>query len=175
MTVRLWCYPGVTFELGQLTVLIAPPERMAALLEAPEIAHFRTRYLHPAPWGVLIRVPPTRSERFEAVACATLDEMTAEVRFSIQTVLVVEWDPALAGGIEVEERGRRMARFTAALKRRAGSSIVIVYAPAMDGALRQVSAGADQTTWLVPRPAELRATLGVAARGTAQRTLAGVE
>ena len=43
-----------------------------------------------------------------------------------------------------------MSRLTAALKRRAESSIVIVYAPAMDDALRLVADGADQTVWLVP-------------------------
>jgi len=170
---RLWCHPGVTFELGQLKVLVAPPERMAALLEAPEIAHFHTRYLYHALSDMLFRVPPIRSEHFDAVACETLDEVMAAVRSSFHTVLMVEWDPVLAAGLEVEERSRRMARFTAALKRRAGSSIVIVYAPAMDGALRQVSAGADQTAWLVPRPVEPRPTVKVAARAKAQLTLAG--
>ncbi|MEN6341509.1 MAG: hypothetical protein ABFC89_03010 [Methanospirillum sp.] len=171
MTVRLWCWPGVTFELGRLKVLVAPPERMAALLELPEIVNFHTRYLHHGLSGVLFRAPPVRSEHFQPLACATLDELMAAVRSSFHTVLMVEWDPALAAGLEVEERGRRMARLTAALKRRAGSSIVIVYAPAMDDALRQVSAGADQTIWLVPRPAEPRPSVTVAARAMAQRTL----
>ncbi|MEN6517979.1 MAG: hypothetical protein ABFC38_07265 [Methanospirillum sp.] len=171
MTVRLWCWPGVTFELGQLKVLVAPPERMAALLELPEIVNFHTRYLHHGRSEVLFRVPPIRSEHFEPMTCATLDELMAAVRSSFHTVLMVEWSPALAAGLEVEERGRRMARLTAALKRRADSSIVIVFAPAMDEALRQVSAGADQTVWLVPRPAEPRPTVTVAARAKAQRTL----
>ena len=168
---RLWCWPGVTFELGQITVLVAPPERMAALLELPEIANFHTRYLHHSSSEVLFRVPPIRSEHFEPMACASLDALMAAVRSSFHTVLMVEWNPALATGLGVEERGLRMARLTAALKRRAESSIVIVYAPAMDEALRQVAAGADQPVWLVPRPAEPRATVAVAARARAQRTL----
>ena len=145
---------------------------MAALLELPEIVTFHTRYLHHGLSEVLFRVPPIRSEHFEAMACATLDELTAAVRSSFHTVLMVEWDPALAAGLEAEERGRRMGRLTAALKRRAESSIVIVYAPAMDEALRLVSAGADQTVWLVPEPAEPRPSVTVAARSKAQRTLA---
>ena len=169
---RLWCWPGATFDLGQLTVLVAPPDRMAALLEVPEIVTFHTRYLHHGLSEVLFRVPPIRSEHFEAVACATLDELTVGVRSSFHTVLMVEWSPALAAGLGGEERGRRMARLTAALKRRAESSIVIVYAPAMDGALRQVAAGADQTVWLVPETAAPRPSVAVAARSKAQRTFA---
>lgn len=169
---RLWCWPGVAFELGELKVLVAPPDRMAALLEAPEVAQFHTRYLYHGTSEVLFRVPPIRSEHFEATACALLDDLMAGVRSSFHTVLMIEWDPALAAGLEAEERGRRMARLTAALKRRAESSIVIVYASAMDEALGQVSAGADQTVWLVPDPAEPRPTATVAARAKAQRTLA---
>jgi hypothetical protein len=169
--VRLWCWPGVTFELGRLKVLVAPPERMAALLELPEIVRFHTRYLYHGPSEVLFRVPPIRSEHFEALACATLDELVAGVRSSFHTVLMVEWDPALAAGLEAGERERRALRLTAALKRRAESAIVIVYAPALDDALRLVSAGADQTVVLVPQPAEPRPTVAVAARAKAQRTL----
>ena len=65
-----------------------------------------------------------------------------------------------------------MSRLVAALKRRAAAAIVIVYAPAMDDALRLVADGADQTVWLVLQPAEPRATVQVAARAKAQRTLA---
>ena len=167
---HLWCSPGATFELGRLTVLVAPPERMAALLELPGIVNFHTRYLYHGLSKVLFRVPPVRSEHFEAAACATLDEMMAGVRSSFHTVLMIEWDPALASWLEVEERSRRMSRLTAALKRRASSSIVIVYAPAMDEALRLVADGADQTVWLVPVPAEPRPA--VTTRSKAQRTLA---
>ena len=49
---------------------------------------------------------------------------------------------------------------------------MIVYAPAMDEALRQVAAGADQTVWLVPETAAPRPSVTVAARSKAQRTLA---
>jgi len=170
--VRLWCWPGATFELGQLKVLVAPPDRMAALLEVPEIVTFHTRYLHHGLSKVLFRVPPIRSEHFEATVCATLDELTAAVRSSFHTVLMVEWDRALAAGLEGEERGRRMMRLTAALKRRAESSIVIVYAPVMDDALRQLAAGADQTVWLVPETPAPRPSVTVAAMSKAQRTLA---
>ena len=168
---RLWCWPGATFELGQLKVLVAPPERMAALLELPEIVQFHTRYLYHGLSEVLFRVSPIRSEHFESIACETLDDLLAAVRSSFHTVLMVEWDPALAAGLAAEERGRRVGRLTAALKRRAASSIVIVYAPAMDDALRLVADGADQTVWLVPAPAEPRPSVRVAARATAQRTL----
>ncbi len=168
---RLWCWPGVTFEIGQLKVLVAPPERMAALLELPEITQFHARYLHHGRSEVLFRVPPVRSQHFEPMTCATLDELMAAVRSSFHTVLMVEWDPTFAAGLEVEERGRRMARLTAALKRRARSAIVIVYAPTADDALRQVLAGADQTVWLVPRPAEHRSTVTMAVRAKSQRTL----
>lgn len=168
---RLWCWPGVTFHLGELKVLVAPADRMAALLELPEITNFHTRYLYHGLSEVLVRVPPIRSEHFEPAACADLDELTAAVRSSFHTVLMVEWSPAFAAGLEAEERGRRMSRLVAALKRRAASAIVIVYAPAMEDALRLVADGADQTVWLVPRPAEPRPTVKVAARAKAQRTL----
>ncbi len=168
---RLWCWPGGIFEFGELKVLVAPPDRMASLLELPEIARFHTRYLYHGLSEVLFRVPPIRSEHFEAVASGTLDELMAGVRSSFHTVLMVEWDPALAAGLDVEERGRRMGRLTAALKRRAESSIVIVYAPAMDDALRLVALEADQTAWLVPLPAPARSSVAVAARAQAQRTL----
>ena len=168
---RLWCRPGMTFALGQLKVLVAPADRMAALLELPEIVNFHTRYLYHGFSEVLFRVPPIRSEHFEPMACETLDELTAAVRSSFHTVLMVEWSPALAAGLEAEERGRRMSRLTAALKRRAASSIVIVYAPAMDDALRLVADGADQTVWLVPETAAPRPSVTVAARSKAQRTL----
>ncbi len=171
---RLWCRPGVTFELGQLKVLVAPPDRVGALLELPEIANFHTRYLYHGFSDVLTRVPPIRSEHFEAMACGTLDELMAAVRSSYHTVLMVEWSPALAAGLDAEELGRRMARLTAALKRRASSSIVIVSAPVMDDALRVVADGADQTVWLAPAPVEVRSSVKVAARGKAQRTLAEV-
>lgn len=169
---RLWCWPGATFEPGQLKVLVAPPDRMAALLELPEVVDFHTRYLYHGLSDVLFRVPPIRSEHFEPVACAALEDLMAGVRSSIHTVLMVEWNPALAAGLEGEERGRRLMRLTAALRRRAESAIVIVYAPAMDEALRQVSAGADQTVWLVPEPAPARPSVAVAARAKGQRTLA---
>ncbi len=67
---------------------------------------------------------------------------------------MVEWSPAFA-----------------ALKRRGETAIVIVYAPALDEALRAVSLEADQTVWLVPEPAPARATVAVAARARAQRSL----
>ena len=169
---RLWCWPGGTFELGELKLLIAPPDRMASLLELPEIARFHTRYLYHGLSGVLFRAPPIRSEHFETMEAGTLDELTAAVRSSFHTVLMVEWDPALAAGLDVEERGRRMGRLTAALKRRAESSIVIVYAPAMDEALQLVALGADQTVWLAPLPAPARpSAAGGAARTQAQQTL----
>ena len=57
------------------------------------------------------------------------------------------------------------------LKRRSGSSIVIVFAPAMDDALRQVSAAADQMIRPVPRSAEPGASAKVTARETGQRTV----
>jgi hypothetical protein len=169
--VRLWCWPGGTFGLGELKVLVATPDRMASLLELPEIARFHTRYLYHGFSGVLFRAPPVRSEHFETIKIETLDELTAAVRSSFHTVLMVEWDPALAAGLDAEERGRRMGRLTAALKRRAGSSIVIVYAPAMDDALQLVAAGADQTVWLAPLPAAARPTVAAAARAQAQQTL----
>ncbi len=168
---RLWCWPGGTFQLGELKVLVATPDRMASLLELPEIARFHTRYLYHGLSGVLFRAPPVRSEHFETIKIETLDELTAAVRSSFHTVLMVEWDPALAAGLDAEERGRRMGRLTAALKRRAGSSIVIVYAPAMDDALQLVAAGADQTVWLAPLPAPARPTVAAAARAQAQQTL----
>ncbi len=168
---RIWCWPGAIFELGQLKVLVAPPERMAALLELPEIGNFHTRYLYHGLSEILFRVPPIRSEHFEPMACVTLDDLMTAVRTSFHTILMIEWSPALVAGLAAEERGRRMSRFRAALKRRAETSIVIVYAPAMDPALRLVADGADQTVWLVPRPAESRPSVKVAARATAQRTL----
>lgn len=171
MTVRLWCRPGVTFELGRLKLLIAPAERMASLLDLPEIAAFHALYLHHGLSEVLFRVPPIRSEHFEARPCGTLDELTAAVRGSFHTVLMVEWSPALATGLDAEERGRRMGRLVAALKRRSTSAIVIVYAPALDGALGVLSLAADQTVWLVPEPAPARATVAVAARARGQRAL----
>jgi len=169
--VRLWCGPGAIFELGRLAVPVAPPERMAELLELPEIAQFHTRYLHHGLSGVLFRVPPVRSEHFEAAACATLDEPTAVIRSSSHTVLMAGRDPALAVGLEGEERGRRTGRLRAALKRRARSAIVIVFAPAMDAALRLVADGSDQAIWLVSEPAEARPNMAVAARAKGQRAL----
>ena len=77
MTVRLWCQPGVRFELGRLAVLVAPPERMAALLELPEIIQFHARYLYGERSEVLFRASPVRSEHFEPMACGTLDEVIA--------------------------------------------------------------------------------------------------
>lgn len=171
MTVRLWCQPGVRFELGRLAVLVAPPERMAALLELPEIIQFHARYLYGERSEVLFRASPVRSEHFEPMACGTLDEVIAAVRTSFHTVLMLEWTPALAAGLGDEERGRRLARLAAALKRRAASAIVIVYAPAMDEGLRQLGVGADQTVWLVPTPAAPRPSVKAAARATAQRRL----
>lgn len=66
---------------------------------------------------------------------------------------------------------RKQCQLVAALKRRAETAIVIVYAPTMDEALRLVSLEADQTVWLVPEPAPARATVAVAARAKAQREL----
>ena len=66
---RLWCRPGITFELGRMKVLVAPAEQMASLLEVPEIAMFHALYLYAGLSEVLFRVPPIRSEHFEAVAC----------------------------------------------------------------------------------------------------------
>ena len=43
---RLWCRPGISFELGRMKVLVAPAERMASLLEVPEIAMFCALYLY---------------------------------------------------------------------------------------------------------------------------------
>jgi hypothetical protein len=169
--VRLWCWPGATFELGKLTVLIAPPDRMGGILELPEISQFHTRYLNHGLSEVLYRVPPIRSEHFEPMACGTLDELIAAVRTSVHTILLVEWDPAFAAGLEVEERGQRMHRLTAALKRRATSAIVVVYAPAVGPLLRMVADGADQTVWLQGQPVKPRATVAVAARAKAQRAL----
>jgi len=65
---RLWCWPGAIFELGQLKVLVSPPERMAGLLELPEIVHFHTRYLYHGRLEFLFRVPPIVSEIFETAA-----------------------------------------------------------------------------------------------------------
>ncbi|MEN6341345.1 MAG: hypothetical protein ABFC89_02180 [Methanospirillum sp.] len=169
---RIWCWPGAVFELGQFKVLVAPPERMAALLELPEIVRFHTRYLYHGLSGVLFRVPPIRSEHFEPMACATLDGLMTAVRTEFHTILMIEWSSALVAGLSAEDTGRRMSRLRAALKRRAEISIVIVYAPAMDPALRMVADGADQTVWLVPRPAAPRPSVRVAARAGAQRTLA---
>ena len=147
---RLWCRPGITFELGRMKVLVAPAEQMASLLEVPEIAMFHALYLYAGLSEVLFRVPPIRSEHFEAVACETLDDLQTAVRTSFHTVLMVEWSPALAAGLDVEERGKLMSRLVKALKRRATNGIVIVYAPEMDRALQLVSFEADQTVWLVP-------------------------
>jgi hypothetical protein len=144
---------------------------MGGILELPEISQFHTRYIYHGLSEVLYRVPPIRSEHFELMACGTLDELIAAVRTSMHTVLLVEWDPAFAAGLDVEERGRRMHRITAALKWRATSGIVIVYAPVMDDALRMVADSADQTVWLVEQPAKPRATVVVAARAKAQRAL----
>lgn len=171
---RLWCWPGATFALGELSVLVAPPDRMAALLELPEIVRFHTRYLHHGLSEVLFRVPPVRSEHFEPLACSTLEDLVTAVRTSFHTVLLVEWSPALAASFDAEERGRRLARLAAALKRRAASSIVVVYAPAMDDALRMLADRGDRTIVLVPTPAEPRPSVAVAARASAQRTLAAL-
>lgn len=168
---RLWCWPGGTFPIGELKILVATPDRMASLLELPEIARFHTRYLYHGLSGVLFRAPPIRSEHFETVEAETLDELTAAIRSSFHTVLMIEWDPALAAGLDIEERGRGMGRLLAALKRRAESSIVIVYAPAMDDTLQLVASGADQTVWLVSLPAPARPTIAAAARAQAQQTL----
>lgn len=51
--------------------------------------------------------------------------------------------------------------------RRAGSANVIVFAPAMDEALRLVALEADQTVWLVMETAGSRLTIAVAPRGAA--------
>ena len=99
---RLWCWPGATFELGQLKVLVAPPDRMAALLEVPEIVTFHTRYLHHGLSEVLFRVPPIRSEHFEAMACATLDELTA----ASQVVVPHGPDGRVGPGARGRPRGR---------------------------------------------------------------------
>ena len=171
MTMRLWCRPGVTFELGRLMVLIAPPDRLAALLDLPEIGSFHTLYLYTGLSEVLFRVPPIRSEHFETLVCTSLDDAIAAVSRSFHTVLMVEWSPKLVAGLDAEERGKLMSRLAKALKRRATNGIVIVYAPAMDRALQLVSFEADQTVWLVPEPAPARATVAVAARAKAQRTL----
>jgi hypothetical protein len=168
---RLWCWPGATFELGRLSVLVAPPERMAALLELPEIVQFHTRDLYHGLSDVLFRVAPVRSEHYEPLACTTLDDLAAAVETSFHTVLLVEWAPALAAGLDAEERERRLARLAAALRRRAESSIVILYAPAMDETLRPVADRGDRTIHLVPAPAEPRASVRVAARAPGQRTL----
>ena len=171
MTMRLWCRPGATFELGRLKVLIAPPDRMAALLDLPEIGSFHALYLFHGYSEVLFRVPPIRSEHFETRVCASLDDAIATVSRSYHTVVMVEWSPALAAGLDAEEQGRRMTRFIRALKRRAVDGIVVVYAPGMDGALQMVSLEADQTFWLVPEPAPARSSVAVAARARGQRTL----
>ncbi|HOV68614.1 MAG TPA: hypothetical protein PLI31_09685 [Methanoregulaceae archaeon] len=171
MTLRLWCRPGATFEPGRLKVLIAPPDRMASLLALPEIGSFHTLYLFHGYSEVLFRVPPIRSEHFETQVCERLDDMIAAVSRSYHTVLMVEWSPVLAAGLDAEERGRRMSRLVRALRRRAADGIVIAYAPAMDGALQHVSLEADQTVWLVPEPAPVRPTVAVAARAKGQRTL----
>ena len=168
---RLWCRPGITFELGRMKVLVAPAERMASLLEVPEIAMFHALYLYAGLSEVLFRVPPIRSAHFEAVQCGNLDELQTAVRTSFHTVLMVEWSPALVAGFDAGERGRRMNRLVAVLKRRAMTAIVIVYAPAMDEAVRALSLGADQTVWLVPEPAPARVTVAVAARARGQRAL----
>ena len=144
---------------------------MVSILEVPEIATFHALYLHHGLSEVLFRVPPIRSEHFAAVNCDDLDVLQAAVRASFHTVLMIEWSPALTAGLEAEERGRRMSRLLAALKRRSESAIVIVYAPALDEALRAVSLAADQTVWLVPEPAPARATVAVAARARGQRAL----
>ena len=168
---RLWCRPGITFELGRMKVLVAPAERMASLLEVPEIAMFHALYLYAGLSEVLFRVPPIRSEHFETLVCTSLDDAIAAVSRSFHTVLMVEWSPKLAAGLDAEERGQRMSRLVKALKRRATNGIVIVYAPAMDKVLQLVADEADQTVWLVPEPAPARATVAVAARAKAQRTL----
>lgn len=144
---------------------------MAVLLELPEIVNFHTRYLYHSLSEALFRVSPIRSEHFELIACETLDDLLAAVRSSFHTVLMVEWSPALAAGLAAEERGRRMDRFLAALKRRAETAILIVYAPAMDDALRLVTDGADQTVWFAPAPAEPGPSVAVAARAAVQRAL----
>jgi hypothetical protein len=144
---------------------------MAAILELPECAQFHTRYLHRGLSEVLRRVPPLRPEHFEPMACGTLDELIAAVRTSVHTVLLVEWDPAFAAGLDVEERGQRMHRLSASLKRQATSAIVVVYAPAMDPVVRLVAEGADQTVWLEGQPAPARATVAVPARAKTQRAL----
>jgi len=95
-------------------------------------------------------VPPVRSEHFATTRCGTLDALQAAVRTSFHTALMVEWSPALAAGLNVEERDRRMSRLVATLKRRAGTAIVIVYAPVLDEEMRMVSLAVDQTVWLVP-------------------------
>jgi len=123
-------------------VLVTPAERVVSILEVPEIATFHALYLHHGLSEVLFRVPPIRSEHFAAEVYETLDELQAAVRLSFHTVLMAEWSPALAAGLEAEERGRRMSRLLAALKRRSESAIVIVYAPALDEALRAVSLAA---------------------------------
>ena len=171
MTMRLWCRPGVSFELGQLKLLVAPPDRLAALLDLPEIGSFHTLYLYAGLSEVLFRVPPIRSEHFETEVCTTLEDAIAAVSRSYHTVLMVEWSPAIVAGLDAEERGQRMSRLAKALKRRATNGIVIVYAPAMDKALQLVADEADQTVWLVPEPAPARATVAVTARAKAQRTL----
>lgn len=144
---------------------------MAALLELPEIVRFHTRYLHRGPSEVLARAPPIRSEHFEAAEYDGLDDLATAVRTSFHTILMVEWSPRIADGLDAGERGRRVGRLVAALRRRTASAIVIVYAPAVDPALEQVAEGADRTLWLVPRPAEPRPSVRVAARAPAQRTL----
>ena len=64
-----------------------------------------------------------------------------------------------------------MSRLTAALSCRAGSGVVIIYAPAMDPGSRRVADEADQTVWLVPTPAEQRPSVGIGIKTKAKRSL----
>lgn len=170
-TVRLWCRPGVIVEPGEFKVLVAPPDRMVALLGAPEAARFPVRYLHHGASDVLARLR-TAAGAVEAITCADLDTAIAAVRLSRDAVLALEWHPALAAGLDPGAGGAHVARLGAALRRRAASSIVVAYAPAMDDMLRQLADGSDQVVWLVPGTTAPRSAVAAEVRAAGQRTLA---
>jgi len=75
--------------------------QIVALYEAPWVGSFHAQYLHHRYSPVLFRVRRS-GQHVEPKACATLDNIITAVRPSFHTVLMSEWDLALAA----EERGQ---------------------------------------------------------------------
>ncbi len=152
---RLWCRPGVTFELRQLKVLVAPAERMAALLEVPEIATFHALYLHYGLSEVLFRVP-RQGPNLLVQSCMTVHQLLASLQEAYQTIVVVEYDDGIFSALEGGDRDVIFA-VGRQLRELARSSTVLLHAPRAERGLRALLGTADQVVWRYDeRPAATR-------------------